>query len=88
MHVTTVMMIDIKGAFDNVNRDTLLETMKRYKLPSAVISWVYHFISDRRASMLVDGVRGEEKSVDTGVPQGSPVSPLLFLLYTVERYAY
>ena len=32
--------------------------------------------------MLVDGVRGEEKSVDTGVPQGSPVSSLLFLLYT------
>ena len=58
---TTAMMIDIKGAFDNVNRDTLLETMKRYKLPSAVISWVYHFISDRRASMLVDGVWGEEK---------------------------
>ena len=83
---TTAMMIDIKGAFDNVNRDTLLETMKRYKLPSAVISWVYHFISDRRASMLVDGVRGEEKSVDTGVPQGSPVSPLLFLLYTTPLY--
>ena len=44
---TTAMMIDIKGAFDNVNRDTLLEIMKRYKLPSAVISWVYHFINDR-----------------------------------------
>ena len=70
---TTAIMIDIKSAFDNVNRDTLLETMKRYKLPSAVTSWVYHFISDKRASMLVDGVRGEEKSVDTGVPQGSPV---------------
>ena len=55
---TTTIMIDIKSAFDNVNRDTLLETMKRYKLPSAVISWVYHFISDKRASMLVDGVRG------------------------------
>ena len=43
--------------------DTLLETMKRYQLPNAIISWVYHFISDRRASMLVDGVRGEEKNV-------------------------
>ena len=36
--------------------------------------------------MLVEGVRGKEKSVDTGVPQGSPVSPLLSLLYTTPLY--
>jgi len=39
--------------------DTLLKTMKRYQLPNAIINRVYHFISDRRASMLVDGVRGK-----------------------------
>jgi hypothetical protein len=32
---TTAMIIDIKGAFDNVSRDSLLETMTRYRLPSA-----------------------------------------------------
>lgn len=83
---TTAMMIDIKGAFDNVNRETLLSTMRQYKLPSAAISWVYHFVSDRSASMLIDGVLGRERGVETGVPQGSPVSPLLFLIYTAPLY--
>jgi hypothetical protein len=79
---TTAMMINIKSAFDNVSRDTLLETITKYRLSSVVLNWVYHFVSDRKANMLVDVVLGEERSVDTRVPQGSPVSPLLFLLYT------
>ena len=83
---STAMMIDIKGAFDNVSRETLLETMRSYKLPSAAISWVHHFVSDRRANMIVDGVPGKERSVETGVPQDSPVSPLLFLIYTAPLY--
>ena len=36
--------------------------------------------------MIVDGVLGKERSVETGVPQGSPVSPLLFLIYTAPLY--
>jgi hypothetical protein len=36
---TTAKMTNIKGAFDNISRDTLLETMMRYKLPSAALGW-------------------------------------------------
>jgi hypothetical protein len=63
---TTAVMIDIKGYFDNVSRDTLLETIMLYKMPSATSSWVYHFVNDRRANMLVDGVLEKEINVVTG----------------------
>lgn len=84
---TTAMMIDIQGAFDNVDRERLIETMEEYKIPSAAQRWTHHFVSERTATMIIDGAAGEEKRVETGIPQGSPISPLLFLLYTTPLYS-
>ncbi|ANB14594.1 polyprotein of L1-like non-LTR retrotransposon Zorro 3 [Sugiyamaella lignohabitans] len=84
--VTSVLAIDIKGAFDHVHRDTLLDTMGGMGLPTAVQNWVYQFMRGRRTSLVIDGKRTKERRIATGIPQGSPISPLLFLIYTSPLY--
>jgi hypothetical protein len=44
-HNTSALFLDVKGAFDNVSRVRLLETMKQMGIPTPLINWVYHFIS-------------------------------------------
>ncbi|VVT49717.1 uncharacterized protein SAPINGB_P002408 [Magnusiomyces paraingens] len=82
----SAMLIDIQGAFDNVNRNILADTMEDMKLPKALINWTYQFVSEREASMLMDRRKGSVQKISTGIPQGSPISPLLFLIYSTPMY--
>ena len=84
--VTSTMLIDIKGAFDHVHRDTLITLLQEYDVPQTAIRWVYHFLTDRTTAFQFSGKLSDVKRVETGIPQGSPISPLLFLLYTAPLY--
>jgi hypothetical protein len=55
-------------------------------LPSKAVSWVYHFLSERETSLVADGKITTLQPLLTGIPQGSPISPLLFLPYTAPLY--
>jgi hypothetical protein len=70
-------MIDVKGAFDYVHKEYTDIQMESFDPPLAAICWVYHFLSGRQASLVVDGKITEVQPVNTGIPQGSPISPLL-----------
>lgn len=83
----SALMIDIKGAFDNVNLGLLLREMEVCGLPSAARRWCYHFLTGRSAAFMIDGKVESSKPVQTGIPQGSPISPLLFMIYTRSLYA-
>ncbi|KAA8898491.1 hypothetical protein TRICI_006553 [Trichomonascus ciferrii] len=80
------MMIDIQGAFDNVHKETLVGILKKHKLPSTAVRWVHYFVSERSTSLIIDGTPYPNQLIRTGAPQGSPVSPLLFLLYSGPLY--
>ena len=84
--VTPILAIDIKGAFDNVHKGVLLKTMSDMDLPEASKLWVSHFLGGRRTSLIIDGKVTEPRRVDSGIPQGSPISPILFLSYTSSLY--
>jgi hypothetical protein len=47
---------------------------------------VYHFLSKRRTSLIIDGKKANLKQVDSDILQGLPISPLLFLVYTSLQY--
>ena len=81
-NVTSVLFLDIKGAFDHVSKPKLLATMQQLQLPLPLIKWVESFLSERSIQLSFDGKVQNETSVDIGVPQGSPISPILFLIYT------
>jgi hypothetical protein len=49
--------------------------------PTAIQLWVEHFLSNRTTALAFDGKMEDLSLVQTGIPQGSPASPILFLLY-------
>ncbi|POS82312.1 hypothetical protein EPUL_005208, partial [Erysiphe pulchra] len=79
--LTLTLFIDVKGAFDHVAKNQLLGILKEYGLPINLISWFASFLSDRELRLAFDCQCEEFSKIETGIPQGNPVSPILFLIY-------
>jgi ribonuclease HI len=75
------LFMDIKGAFDHVLLGKLIGVLRAAGFDERLISWVASFLQGRKAVLVIDGHEGREHPVSSGLPQGSPVSPILFLLY-------
>ena len=82
--VTSALTFDIKGYFDFVNHNRLLCELRRKKLPLEYIKWTASFLSDREAAICIDGHCGTMLPVQNGIPQGSPISPILASFYSAE----
>jgi hypothetical protein len=74
------LLLDVKGAFDRVDKTQLLKRMVQVGIAGNIVRWVGSFLSDRRAMLVIDGRTGETRDIQAGLPQGSPVSPVLFIL--------
>ena len=82
----STLCIDVKGAFDNVFKERLLHTMKTMKLDQKTTRWVETFLSERIASLSFDKNSEKMSPISTGIPQGSPVSPISFLFHVFIFY--
>lgn len=75
-----VILMDVKGAFDHVFRTKLTKRMHQLEADPQLIRWTPSFLTDRKASILINGHESGMKATQTGIPQGSPVSPILFTI--------
>jgi hypothetical protein len=75
-HIAGLLLMDVKGAFDHVNHRRLLTTMVAKKLDGDLIEWTEDFLTNRTVQITVDGFDGEVSQINTGISQGSPVSPI------------
>ena len=84
--ITTALFLDVKGAFDHVAKNQLIAIMQRLGLPVSLLSWTWCLLNERRLRLSFDGQTECFAEVHTGIPQGSPVSPILFLIYIRELF--
>lgn len=84
---SSAVFLDVKGAFDHVAKGRLLQTLIKLRLPYSVVSWTMSFLKQRLVRLAFDGQMEEFREVETGVPQGSPVSPILFLIYISNLFS-
>ena len=78
---TLSIFIDLKKAFDTVDHKILLKKMEHYGVRGSSNDWFKNYLSDREQFVSINGVDSDLANIVCGVPQGSVLGPLLFLLY-------
>ena len=76
-----LVFIDLKKAFDTVDHNILCKKLELYGVQQRELSWFESYLTNRKQFCRVNGVDSEIGDIEVGVPQGSYLGPLLFLIY-------
>jgi hypothetical protein len=79
--ITSVLALDIKNAYPTVRAALFAKICIWMKLPTELIKWFINFISDRTIRFAFDNKISAIIGINDGIPQGSPVSPIIFLIF-------
>ena len=75
------ILLDFSKALDKVPHERLAIKLRHYGLKGNILQWIQSFLRDRSQQILVEGQSSTSAPVVSGVPQGTVLGPLLFLLY-------
>ena len=84
--MTIGVFLDVEKAFDRVWHAGLLNKLKKLKMKPYLIRWIASFLSDRTIYIKTGNSFSDPFSPLFGVPQGSPLSPILFIIYVSDIY--
>ena len=86
-HLVGMLLLDLQKAFGTVNHSILLMKLQAIGLSNSALSWFRSYLSDRQQLVEISGTRSSSKRISCGVPQGSILGPLLFLIYVNDMSA-
>ena len=76
-----LIIMDFSKAFDTVPHQRLLHKLHNMGIRGQLHSWINYFLTKRQQCVVLDGCRSSSAPVESGVPQGTVLGPLLFLVY-------
>ena len=79
--VSVAVFMDLSKAFDTLDHSILLKKLQFYGIRDTVLKWFESYLTDRYQYVEIDGIKSDLNRLYTGVPQGSILGPLLFLIY-------
>ena len=78
---TCLVFLDVSKAFDKVWHKGLLFKLRQLGIAGTLYDWIEHYLTGRSQKVVINGISSSLKNLQTGVPQGSILGPLLFLIY-------
>ena len=79
---------DLTKAFDTVDHDILINKLKHYGVRGVTKEWFYSYLINRKKFVSNDGFVSNTKHISTGIPQGSVLRLMLFLIYINDLHTY
>jgi hypothetical protein len=77
-----VVLLDLKKAFDTVNYEIILRKFERYGFGNKALDLLSNYLTNRTQRCQLNGMLSDQRGITCGIPQGSILGPLLFIIYT------
>lgn len=74
--------LDVNSAYDNVNRECLIQNLKKENCPGRIMKYIEEWMTDRVTKCIVNEEKERILMINKGLPQGGVLSPILYAIYT------